>query len=367
MAGDGLGRACGGGARGEAQSRRLGAPMHIDHVTIQGLRALRQRDDAIGARLGAGTAVCVRGLNGAGKTTYLAAIAELWQWFRRCAKKRAWAAPSGNEQGLLAEAALVAVCFAGLPGPMPRMWLAFGRGPALAGFVSGRDDCPVRVELGQPTFDPALLEWWDTAFTRAEAGAADNSVPNVIFIGAEDKIVPQSRKSDLESVAGAPPYLALARYESQARGAAHLESIIGTLKLAHPARFDALTAWVEKLMPGMQLRGFDEARRPIFHLEALQAELSVQHLSAGERSTLINLVTVLRWGAPGGLILIDEPELHLHLSLLRGNVAVLDALARRGGGQLLVASHAPDVWRHFDVDHAFVELEGPPPATRLAG
>lgn len=94
--------------------------MRIERVAIRGLRALRARDDRlVNGRGEIWPAACLRGLNGSGKTTYLDAIAQLWQWFRRCTQKRGFVKP--EERSLLNDAKLVAALFTDLPGPRPRM------------------------------------------------------------------------------------------------------------------------------------------------------------------------------------------------------------------------------------------------------
>jgi predicted ATPase len=87
--------------------------------------------------------------------------------------------------------------------------------------------------------------------------------------------------------------------------------------------------------------------------------VTVDKLSAGERSVMINLTMVLRWLGPGGIVLLDEPELHQHSSLMRGNIAVLEAVVQDGGGQLIAASHADEVWQHFRARERIVDLSWP--------
>ncbi len=119
-----------------------------------------------------------------------------------------------------------------------------------------------------------------------------------------------------------------------------------------------MAAWVSRLRPGLSLLNeFDAAtQRPLFRLASGEI-LTVELLSAGERSLLINLGMVLRWLAPGGIVLLDEPELHLHLSLMRGSLAVTAAMiSEQFAGQLLVASHAPEVWDHFTPSGSIIEL-----------
>ncbi len=82
--------------------------------------------------------------------------------------------------------------------------------------------------------------------------------------------------------------------------------------------------------------------------------------SAGERAALISLFTVARWMAPGGVVLIDEPELHQHLSMMRANLAVLEQFVTvERKGQLIVASHAPEVWDHFRWPRLILDLDEP--------
>jgi predicted ATPase len=69
--------------------------------------------------------------------------------------------------------------------------------------------------------------------------------------------------------------------------------------------------------------------------------------------------TVLRFGSPGCVVLLDEPELHQHRSLMRGGLAALERLVvERLSGQLIVASHAPEVWDHLRGRRAWEDLEG---------
>ncbi len=100
-----------------------------------------------------------------------------------------------------------------------------------------------------------------------------------------------------------------------------------------------------------------KTQRPRFRLSTGEV-LTSDRLSAGERSILINLCMILRWLGPGGIVLIDEPELHQHISLMRSSLSVIDQLIEEEfRGQLLVASHAPEVWDYFRRSNAIVDLE----------
>jgi predicted ATPase len=325
--------------------------MRIERVIVRGLRAVEARDDAFLRPGGTHGAVCLRGLNGSGKTTYLEGIAQLWEWFRVCTRARGRLNTGGTL--FLRETELLAVYLSGLPGPRERMWLAWGQGTALRSFLDEHGDDLTQEVLG----------WWERAFVRAELGA--ERIPNVVWIAAENKWVPELAGPELFQETAGPALPAVARYAPHARDPNHLEGILVTLKLVDEERFEALCTSIAELLPGLSLSGFDEAtRRPLFRLERSGTLLTVDRLSAGERSVLINLAMVARWLGPGGIVLLDEPELHQHLSLMRGSVAVLETEVARRGGQLIVASHAPEVWDHFRATGVVIDLEGRTEADR---
>lgn len=331
--------------------------MRIERVILRGLRALRARDDRLSGADGTiHPAICLRGLNGSGKTTYLEAIAQLWQWFRRCSQKRAFVRPEGKS--LLNEAQVVAALFTGLPGPMPRMWVAWGD----AGLIPllGEDgELPYSTHEGGLAWNQEVLAFWDTAVTGAQAGIEpEKAPPNIVWIQAENKSVPELRRDELTNPRPAPSFEPVARYLPGARGPSHLEGLMRTLFLARRERWEILARSLRELRPGLELlERFDAAtQRPLFRLSTGEV-LSVDHLSAGERSLLINLCMILRWLGPGGIVLLDEPELHQHISLMRGSLSVIDALVSgEFQGQLLVASHAPEVWDYFRPTGAILDL-----------
>ncbi len=318
--------------------------MKIEKIVIRNLRALRARDDSFLGQDGTPHgAVCLRGLNGSGKTTYLEAIAQLWEWFRLCTKKRGGA----TLPPLLKEVEAFAVLFSGLPGPQSRLWMQCRTYP---------------VPESPFWLNTKLLEYWDRVFARAETGLAPQDIPpNIVWIEAENKYVPLLASDELTTLRPAPSYTTVARYDPNDRSTSHLEIVLRTLFLARRERWDILAKYLGELRPGLELLDrFDESsQRPLFRLHTGEI-LGVEHLSAGERSLLINLCMILRWLGPGGIVLLDEPELHQHVSLMRGSLAVIDRIvSHEFNGQLIVASHAPEVWDHFRRTGAIIELGEP--------
>lgn len=327
----------------------------IEQIIIRKLRALTERNDCLyGPSNTPFSGVCLRGPNGSGKTSYLEAIAELWQWFRRCTKQRGYAKP---ETELLQEAELVAVLLVDLPGPRPRMWLAYGDAAAHGPLPAGPEN-PYTLKGGRVLWNPEVLDYWAKAFEQAETGfSPETRPPNMVVIGAENKWVKPVRSRELLSRDSTPAFVVVPRYLPQARGQSHVEGMMRTLSLARQDKWTVLAKWVRELRSGaLVLDGFEDDQRPRFRLRS-GTRVTVDKLSAGERSLLINLCMILRWLSEGGIVLLDEPELHQHLSLMRGSLAVLHAMVEDDfQGQLIVASHAPEVWDHFRAAQAFIDL-----------
>src|SRR5262249_9886466 len=145
-------------------------------------------------------AVCLRGINGSGKSTYLELLAELWLWFRNSATSRAYAKPTGNTALLrdvsTAEDSLVGALFTDLPGPRSRMWIAYGSARAGRKRLGGDPDSPYQVDGdGVVSWEAPTLRFWTEAFGRAESGLDPaQDIPLMIAIEAENKSVPELRK-----------------------------------------------------------------------------------------------------------------------------------------------------------------------------
>lgn len=305
---------------------------------------------------------CVRGTNGAGKTTWLRTVHKLWVWFRRSAGRRRPAKLVPDDPGAGA-GATAGMLVDGLPGTAPRLWLWQGSAEAwLAEVQATGDHAPVLITDptfadASPTLRPTQLAEWDEAFATAELGG--EPLPNVTLVDAEHRFVTELRHRDLQSPARSPAWIAAPRYHSR-DGMDHLEVVMRGLALARKPDWALLRRQLSLLLPGLTLLDdFDEAtQRPRFQLQGGQL-LTLDALSAGEKALLITLVTVLRFSSPGGIVLLDEPELHQHLSLMRGSLSALEQLVvRERGGQLIVASHAPEVWSHFRGTGAMVDLKG---------
>ena len=74
----------------------------------------------------------------------------------------------------------------------------------------------------------------------------------------------------------------------------------------------------------------------------------LDELSAGEHQVLILLYQISRWMEKGGVVLIDEPDLYLHPSLIAPMLTRLERMVQERGGQLIISSHVPEVWARYE-------------------
>ena len=85
---------------------------------------------------------------------------------------------------------------------------------------------------------------------------------------------------------------------------------------------------------------------------------SLSGLSAGELRALTLLIRIARSLRPGGILLLDEPEMHLHPAQLLGFLEILERLVLDDEGQVILSSHAPQVWNRYRSLGLCVELGG---------
>ena len=103
--------------------------------------------------------------------------------------------------------------------------------------------------------------------------------------------------------------------------------------------FDSYRAALSEVLPHLRFVGVESTgrrRTPIFDSAGLQ--LSFSQLSGGEREVAFLIGQIDRFKLQRGLLLIDEPELHLNPDLLRNWLAFLRATVT--DGQIWIATHS---------------------------
>ena len=80
-------------------------------------------------------------------------------------------------------------------------------------------------------------------------------------------------------------------------------------------------------------------------------------LSMGERHMAVLCFCAACSLKPGGVLLLDEPAVHLHPSQVIGLLSTLEGFCRKAGGQMLLVSHNPAIWQRYGELGLTVELE----------
>ncbi|MGU0056096.1 AAA family ATPase [Enterobacter hormaechei] len=59
---------------------------------------------------------------------------------------------------------------------------------------------------------------------------------------------------------------------------------------------------------------------------------------------------------PGGIVLIDEPDLHLHPSVIAPLLAAIENIVTNKKGQLILTSHSTEVWQRYEKFGSRIDL-----------
>ena len=78
-------------------------------------------------------------------------------------------------------------------------------------------------------------------------------------------------------------------------------------------------------------------------------DIGLMSLSAGEKQVLLMLIEVLQ--ARNGSMIVDEPELSLHLSWQRDLIRFLRSL--NSNSQIIFATHSPEIMATIESDKIF--------------
>jgi energy-coupling factor transporter ATP-binding protein EcfA2 len=361
---------------------RVKSILHLDHSLY---------DDWLGRVV---DGLMVIGPNGAGKSTLLEGIAALWEewgnWLD--AVERGGLIPVGPSRRKRGEPAslparhplfaqpnfgLLAIEWVDLDPKRP-IWLAAGGKDEVAQLKRDHPDAYIVAAVGQsrdqsrrpqdwgldwpgaPT-DQSWLGRWAEQRRRSLLGAAE--MPNLLYFEPDNRqlLVPQDELDLARDLQDPAIFNWIARYEPAARRAGHLSSMLYRMQITDPQGLETILEDINTYLHAKRVEGF----APSGDLEVTIApptaqEAAIKHmiyeLSSGERQVFIFVTMLHRWLREGGLVLIDEPDLHLHPSLRGALLSRLQRIVAKQQGQLLITSQSERLWKDYKRPPERIEL-----------
>jgi hypothetical protein len=217
---------------------------------------------------------------------------------------------------------------------------------------------------------PSELAQIATQVERLQLGLVDSSVsiPNMVFMDSETRQLGYDefrvRSSKFRTPPSEPYFDWLAGYNPRAtirpkfsrRSTGSytlpLEQMLRNLKVRDPERFYDTVSDINTFLIGKRITDFND-RLDLVVETNLGEKHTIYELSSGERQCLLLMFMVSRWTMPSGVVLIDEPDLHMHVSLQRQFIHQLESLIERRNGQLIVTSHSPELWEEYNPRQRF--------------
>ncbi len=189
---------------------------------------------------------------------------------------------------------------------------------------------------------------------RSLAGA--EPFPNIVYFPPEGRTIRAPEKTRAEII-DTTQFNWTAVYDS----AVNLDSILLTVQALTPERFEECLRLVNLALEHRQKRitGFGPKGRLVVE-GTTEAGFPYQHpieaLSSGERQMLLLVGFIVAFLRPGGIVLLDEPDLHIHIGMVDQLLETLEWVVRKRNGQLIVASHSERVWDWFVREEERIQL-----------
>jgi predicted ATPase len=187
-------------------------------------------------------------------------------------------------------------------------------------------------------------------------------LPNVLYFEPDNRqlLAPRDGLDLTRDLQDPPLYHWIARYEPTTRRAGHLGSMLYRMQVTAPDALKAILEDINAYLGGKRLAGFAPSGDLEVAIHGTSGEQAIRHpvyeLSSGERQVFIMVAMLRRWLHRGGLVLIDEPDLHLHPSLRGALLGRLRRIVAEREGQLLITSQAERLWKDFTRPAERIEL-----------
>ncbi|MFS7309345.1 AAA family ATPase [Rahnella inusitata] len=299
--------------------------------------------------------VLLTGPNGCGKSTLLRSIAMLWGALGFWLEQSKPLPTTHESRKWLERWKGIAIVIDGLmPLTESRVGLYFGS-EEWSGYLSetykdvewvGESRAGRKLTLS--ILEEFWFQQWSQDYQKMVITAEQVSSPNVIYLDAEARrwLTPKKNISSLAQDDLSLRWLATYTPTSDWKG--QLEASLFNMKATLPNLYPEMMKNLNQFFSG---KFIEEDIQPGQRQQVKLANgdtHTLDELSSGEHQVLIMLFMVQRWLQPGGVVLIDEPDLHLHPSLVSPLLATLENIIKRRSGQLIITSHATDLWQRYD-------------------
>ena len=363
---------------------RVKSILHLDHSLY---------DDWLGRVM---DALMVIGPNGAGKSTLLEGIAALWEewgnWLDAAVVKRGVLIPVGPSRRKRGEPAhlperhplfaqpnfgLLAVELVELD-PQRSVWLAAGGRDEVRQLKHANPDAYIVAAVGQRRDENRRLQDWGLdwpgapgdqswlarwAEQRRRSLLSVAEMPNVLYFEPDNRnlLAPRDGLDIARDLQDPAIFNWIACYEPATRRAGHLNSMLYRMQITDPERLKVILEDINSYLRAKHVEGFSpEGDLEVAIASSDDQEAAIKHLvyelSSGERQVFIFAAMLHRWLHRGGLVLIDEPDLHLHPSLRGALLSRLRRIVAQQKGQLIITSQSERLWRDFSRPAERIEL-----------
>ena len=205
-------------------------------------------------------------------------------------------------------------------------------------------------------------EWnkWSEGRKRLILTHEKVDAPNLIYLDAEERRWVAPRRNVAESLPDISTQRWLTKYAATDDWQGQLEASLINLKTTQLHKYHDVIRDLNKFLVGKEIDPDikpGEGRLRVKLKGQRGSNHSLDELSAGEHQVLILIYMISRWMQPGGVVLIDEPDLYLHPSLISSLLASIEQLVQERGGQLIITSHAVDVWHRYENHGKRIELK----------